>query len=189
VGSRSCAGPARAALDRALQLDYQDTSGDVLERAEVFATRGDVEALFVVPAAGTAWYRAAWQRLADSRLAGPEVAASLFAQPRPIYVNVPDTPFTSRKGDLDHFAAGTVAFGFTVTAEGRIEQLRLRQSVAPIDSLPEPVTKAFSEARYRPRLVAGQPIATPDHGYELRFSQDPRRATRRVKIGPVDQSR
>lgn len=189
VRSRSEPDLARASLDRALKLDYRDTAADVIERAEVFATRGDVEALFAEPAAGTAWYQAAWQRLADSRLAGPGTAAELFGQPRPIHVNVPDEPFTSRRGDFDHFAAGTVSFAFTVSSLGTIEQLRLRQSVAPLDSLPEPVMKAFREARYRPRLVSGQPVATPDHGFELRFSRDVTPATRRINVGTVEQQR
>ena len=72
---------------------------------------------------------------------------------------------------------------------GTIEQLRLRQSLAPMESVPDPVTRAFREARYRPRLVAGQPVATPDHGFELRFSRDARRATRKVNVGPVEQQR
>jgi len=189
VRSRSEPDLARASLDRALKLDYGDTAADVIERAEVFATRGDVEALFAEPAAGTAWYQAAWQRLADSRLAGPGTAAALFGQPKPIYVNVPDAPFTSRRGDIDHFAAGTVSFAFTVSSLGTIEQLRLRQSLAPMDSVPEPVTRAFREARYRPRLVAGQPLATPDHGFELRFSRDGGAATRAINVGTIEQQR
>ena len=189
VRSRSDEDLARASLERALQLDFPDTREGVLSRAEVFATRGDVEAIFVAPASGTSWYRTAWQRLADSKLAGPEAARAAFAQPTPIYVHVPDAPFRSRKGDIDHFAAGTVSFAFTVSALGTIEQLRLRQSVAPIDSLPEPVTEAFRDARYRPRLVAGEPVATPDHGFELRFSRDATRASRRINVGPVDQQR
>jgi len=189
VRSRSDVDVARAALERALNLDYQATRVDVIERAEVFATRGDVEALFAEPAAGTSWYRAAWQRLADSKLAGPGLANETFAQPKPIYINVPDEPFTSRRGDIDHFTAGTVSFGFTVSALGTIEQLRLRQSLAPMESVPDPVTRAFREARYRPRVVAGQPVATPDHGFELRFSRDASRATRKVSVGQVELQR
>lgn len=189
VRSRSEPDLARAVLERALALDYRDTAADVGERAEVFATRGDVEAVFAEPAAGTGWYKAAWQRLADSKLAGPAAAAALFGQPKPIYVNVPDAPFTSRKGEIDHFAAGIVSFAFTVSSVGTIEQLRLRQSLAPMDSVPEPVTRAFREARYRPRLVAGQPVATPDHGFELRFSRAGGVATRAINVGTIEQQR
>ncbi|MEQ1801457.1 MAG: hypothetical protein ABL989_06015 [Gammaproteobacteria bacterium] len=189
VRSRSDVDVARAALDRALKLDYRDTRDDVIERAAVFATRGDVEALFVEPAAGATWYRTAWQRLADSKRAGPDVANATFADPKPIYVNVPDEPFTSRRGEIDHFAAGTVSFGFTVTALGTIDELRLRQSLAPMESVPDPVTRAFREARYRPRLVAGEPVATPDHGFELRFSRDVSRAARKVRVGQVEPAR
>lgn len=189
VRGRSKAGVARAALDRALKLEYASTRADLLERAEVFAVRGDVEAVFDTPAAGTGWYRAAWRRLADSKLAGPEAANEFFGQPAPIYVNVPDKPFTSRKGDFEHFAAGTVAFGFTVSAEGVIEQLRLRESVAPIESLPGPAIAAFRQARYRPRVVAGEPVATPEHGFVLNFSRDEQLAKRRASFGQLDQAR
>jgi hypothetical protein len=189
VRSRSDADLARAVLDRALQLNFQATRADVLERAEVFAVRGDVEALFDTPSAGGGWYKAAWQKLADSRFAGPDIANEMFTQPKPVYVNVPDEPFTSRKGNLDHFTAGTVSFGFTVSALGVIEQLRLRQSQLPIDSIPRPVLEAFRDARYRPRLVAGQPVPTPDHGFALTFSTDERRARRRVSFGQLDHAR
>ncbi|MEO7386828.1 MAG: hypothetical protein ABIX37_07835 [Gammaproteobacteria bacterium] len=189
VRSRSDADVARSALDRALKLEYADTQADVLSRAEVFATRGDVEALFAEPAAGTSWYRAAWQRLADSKLAGPELARKMFAEPVPIYVNVPDAPFTSRRGNVDHFASGTVSFAFSVSPVGTVEQLRLRQSLVPMDSVPEPVTHAFRDARYRPRMVAGEPVATADHGFELRFTRQESAAKRRIIVGTMEEQR
>ena len=189
VRSRSEPELARAVLERALRLDYQATLADVLERAEVFAVRGDVESVFDTPSAGTGWYEAAWRKLADSTLAGPDVANEIFAKPKPVYVNIPNEPFRSRKDNLEQFTAGTVSFGFTVSAQGVIEDLRLRQSVAPIDSAPDPVLAAFREARYRPRLVAGQPVPTKDHGFELTFIADERRAKRKVTIGQVDEVR
>lgn len=189
VRSRSDPELARAVLERALDLDYQATLADVLERAEVFAVRGDVESLFDTPSAGAGWYEAAWRKLADSTLAGPDVANKTFAQPRPVYVQIPDEPFRSRKDNLEQFTAGTVSFGFTVSELGMIEDLRLRRTVLPIDSAPDPVLAAFREARYRPRLVAGRPVPTPDHGFELTFSTDERRAKRKVTIGQVDEVR
>lgn len=189
VRSRSDPELARASLERALTLDYQASLADVLERAEVFAVRGDVESVFDTPSTAVGWYEAAWRKLADSKLAGPDVADKTFGRPIPVYVNIPDEPFRSRKDNLEQFTAGTVSFGFTVSALGMIEDLRLRRSVLPIDSAPDPVVEAFREARYRPRLVAGRPVPTKDHGFDLTFSTDERRAKRKVTIGQVDEVR
>jgi len=189
VQSRSDEAGARAALEQALALDYPATRDGVLARAAALATRGDLEAVFRVPGAGNGWYRQAWDVVAASPLAGADLARRTFARPVPIRVTVPDAPFRSRRGNLEHFAAGTVAFAFTVSADGTIEDLRLQRSDAPMDSVPDPVLRAFRQARYRPRLVGGEPVATPDHGFELRFRQDATRSPRPVTVGPVDQQR
>lgn len=189
VQSGSDEAVARAALDRALALDYPGTRDGVIARAEALATRGDVESVFVAPGEGARWYRDAWRELASSPLAGPGLAGRTFARPVPIRVNVPEAPFRSRRGNVEHFAAGTVAFSFTVTALGIVGDLRLQRADVPMDSVPDPVLRAFRQARYRPRLVGGEPVATPDHGFELRFRQDTTRSPRPVTVGPADQQR
>jgi len=179
---------ARAALDRALALPAGTTPEATRERAEGFAVRGDWEVLFGDPAASAGWYRAAWQRLADSTWFGRAQANDAFGQPVPIVVELPDKPFASLRRDSDFFAAGVVAFGFTVTPTGTIEDLVLRRNLSPVGAAPDPVVKAMRKARYRPRIQGGVPVATTGHGYEVRFARDPTLQPRKVRAGPNDQS-
>jgi len=80
-----------------------------------------------------------------------------------------------------------VVFGFTVTAEGMLEDIVLRQNLGPVGAVPDPLAKALRKARYRPRIRGGTPVATPGHGYEVRFERDPRLRPRKASIGPIDQ--
>lgn len=178
---------AHAAVDRALALTLGTTREDTRERAEAFAVRGDWELVFGLPPAGAAWYRAAWQRIADSTWFGRRDADEAFGQPIPIVVDIPDKPFASLRRDPDFFAAGVVTFGFTVTPEGTLEDVVLRRNLSPTGSVPDPLEKALRRARYRPRIQGGVPVATPGHGYEVRFERDPKLQPRKVRIGPIDQ--
>ncbi|MBL8225171.1 MAG: hypothetical protein JNM50_07575 [Chromatiales bacterium] len=178
---------AHRAIDRAMALTLGTTRDDTRERAEAFAVRGDWEVVFGLPPAGASWYRAAWQRLADSTWFGRSAADEAFGQPVPIVVDIPDKPFASLRRDPDFFAAGVVAFGFTVTPEGTLEDIVLRRNLSPTGSVPDPLEKALRQARYRPRIQGGMPVATPDHGYEVRFERDPRLRPRKASVGPIDQ--
>lgn len=178
---------ALAALDRALALPTGTTQEATRERAEGFAVRGDWEVVFGDPLASAGWYRAAWQRLADSTWFGRGQANDAFGQPVPIVVKLPEQPFASQRRESDFFAAGVVAFGFTVTPTGTIEDLVLRRNLSPVGAAPDPVAKAMRKARYRPRIQNGVPISTEGHGYEVRFARDPTLPPRRVQPGPIDQ--
>jgi hypothetical protein len=181
------AGPARAALDRALDLIVGSNRDDVLERAQAFVTRGDWEVVFGEPAAAAAWYRAGWRKLADSSHFGADGANATFREPVPLVVTVPAKPFASLRREPDFYAPGTVAYGFTVTAEGAVTDLTLRRNTAPTDALPLPLERALRRARYRPAIVDNSPRATPGHGYEFRFSSDASQPARSIRGGPIDQ--
>jgi hypothetical protein len=159
----------------------------VRERAEALAVRGDWEVVFGDPAASAPWYRAAWRQLADSPWFGRAKANDAFGQPVPIVVEIPEKPFASLRREPDFFAAGVVAFGFTVTPTGGIDDLVLRRNLSPVGAAPEPVARAMAKARYRPRVQGGMPVATVGHGYEVRFARDPTLQPRRVSPGPIDQ--
>jgi hypothetical protein len=178
---------AHRAIDRAMALTLGTTREDTRERAEAYAVRGDWEVVFGLPPGGASWYRAAWQRLADSTWFGRSAADEAFGQPVPIVVDIPDKPFASLRRDPDFFAAGVVTFGFTVTPEGTLEDIVLRRNLSPTGSVPDPLEKALRQARYRPRIQGGVPVATPGHGYEVRFERDPTLQPRKVRIGPIDQ--
>lgn len=186
INDRAKAEEAAAALARARSLDYPSSRESLLARSDALATQGDWEVVFGDPAASRGWYEAAWRTLADSTLAGPREANQRFAVPRPLSVRIPAEPFRSLKGGQEHFATGRVSFGFTVTPEGQVEALRIREVLAPVESLPDPVLKAFKDARYRPRVLGGRPQATVDHGYVLRLRDDPGLQPRKVKFGVLD---
>ena len=63
---------------------------------------------------------------------------------------------------------GAITFTFTVTEQGLVDGLRIKEQDLNRNSLPTPIVQAFREARYRPRVVDGKPVATADQ--ESRFS-------------------
>ena len=156
-----------AALERAIALPSAATPGDVVERAQILASRGDHSVVFGHLAASGADYAAAWKMIAlDPRL-GTAVANEIFARPLPLYVNIPVEAFSGVKGGT-HNSRGEITFAFTVTEQGLVDGLRIKDQELDSNSLPTPTVQAFREARYRPRVVDGKPLATADQ--EFRFS-------------------
>jgi len=81
-----------AALERGIALPSAATAGDVVERAQILASRGDHSVVFGRLAASGADYAAAWKMIAlDPRL-GTAVANEIFARPLQLYVNSPSRP-------------------------------------------------------------------------------------------------
>ncbi len=162
-----------AAIERAIALPPATTTGDVVERAQMLASRGDHSVVFGDPAASGPDYTAAWKMIAlDPRL-GAAVANETFARPLRLYVNVPVEAFSGVKGGT-HNSRGEITFAFTVTEQGLIDGLRIKDQELDRNSLPTPLVQAFREARYRPRVVDGKPVATADQEYRFRVGIDRR---------------
>lgn len=166
---------SRAFLDRALDLPAGQDPDAQLERAMILASLGDHEIVFGDPTASGAYYSRAWRLAADHPLLGTAVANRLFATPLPLYVKVPSEPF---RGSIvrseymvagDYFADGAITFEFIVTAEGLVDELHIHDKDIELGILPTPIVKAFQNARYRPRVLDGQPVPTPDQQFSMEF--------------------
>lgn len=106
-------------------------------------------------------YHDAWQVLAAP---GGPGAQSLAAPVQLAYIP-PQTSWPNRVSDPLGRGEFFVELGFTVTAEGRIEQVStIASEVAP--GATRTVAMALKRARYRPRIVDGEPVET--HGLVLR---------------------
>lgn len=160
---------ARDVLDRALTLPMEPTTADIIERSRVLAVLGDHAVVFGSTSSGTAHYTEAWQTIARYPELGPKVANQYFGNPAILYLSIPSEPFQGTKGG-QHYGAGRLTFGFTVTADGLVDEPKIIEKALPSQSLPGPIVQAFRRARYRPRVIDGVPVATS--GQEFRFQFD-----------------
>lgn len=171
IADQDDADEASAALNRALALDLGTGPAAATEKSKILAALGDHAVVFGEPGASREHYVAAWEALARQAQLGPRVANGAFDRPIPLHVDIPSEPFRHRKGG-SNFDEGTLDFGFTVTADGRIEDLVIANRKISPDNLPTPVIQAFKRARYRPRVQDGAPVATPDEHYRINFALD-----------------
>jgi hypothetical protein len=159
---------AKATLDRALGLEFDGAPDHRALQSAVHAALGDHAVVFAEAGASTAHYEAAWQALASATADGDQAAAAEFALPVPLRINIPAEPFVQAKGS-SFFGEGEVVFTFTVRPDGHVADVAILRKDLPIASLPTPVLKAFMQARYRPQMADGHPVATVDQQYRIIF--------------------
>lgn len=100
-------------------------------------------------------YRQAWQEL--SAPGSPGTAA--LSEPARLVFIAPPGSWRRRDGDPTGVTEYWVELDFTVTADGRVEDIRTIQAdVAP--STEKSVVNSVRKARYRPRFVDGEPVLT-----------------------------
>lgn len=158
---------ALSSLKRANALPLGVGPGALVEHAQIVASLGDYSIVFGDPAASGEHYSAAWKLIALSPELGAAVANQIFSRPVPLNVSMSDTPF--RAVDVKRPGRGEITLGFTITAQGLVEDLRILDQQMD-SSLLAPAVQAFRRARYRPRIVDGQPLATPEQQFKLQFS-------------------
>jgi len=74
----------------------------------------------------------------------------------------------------DSFETGTMAFSFTVSASGRVANLQHLETQPPqITDFDTVVARSLRRLIYRPRIVDGQMVDTPDVIYEHQFFYRP----------------
>jgi hypothetical protein len=159
---------AKAALDRALTLDFDEAPDHAALKATVQIALGDYAVVGAAAGSGAPHYEAAWRTLSGASRDGAEAAAERFALPAPLRINIPPEPFTQIKGG-DFFATGEVVFTFTVGADGHLADVAVLRKDLPVASLPTPVLKAFRQARYRPRMEDGRTVPTLGQEYRIIF--------------------
>lgn len=102
-------------------------------------------------------YRDAWS--AFSAPGGPGTA--IMSAPAQLYYKAPSSSVRRPDQDEDAVKERFVEVLFTVTPEGRVTDTRVSATDAS-ESQERSVTTALRRARYRPRFVDGNPVATTD---------------------------
>lgn len=172
TAQRSKRDQAEKALQRALQLRYGSSADEALAKAESLASLADLRVVFGPADESTAFYTAAWRTIAGHGELGNGGANAYFGSVRRLFIAKPD--FITDIGSID--------LTFTVTAMGSLEDVRIADSDVPesTDTLSGGTAavkaaawQATGRSRYRPRVLDGIPVATPDSSLSLEYCIDP----------------
>lgn len=169
------AAEAEQALQRALGLKFTGSRDDVITRAEAVASLGDLRVVFGRPEDATNLYVAAWQAIAASPVLGAPAANAYFREPRQLYM--PDLETIAHEGSVD--------LRYTVTHLGTTDAALLTgddlaftdsESLGGKSSVLNAAWRSIRQARYRPRVVDGVAVPTPDRTLSLEYCVDSIRA-------------
>ncbi len=171
IAQRTRTDEAERSMQRALGLEYGPGPDHAYLRAEALATTADLRVVFGTPADSATGYAAAWQTLAGHPQLGPAAANRYFGRVRQLYLSTPENVAN----------LGTVDLGYTVTASGTVDEVRIRDNaIAATDGRSEAIRSevgasmwtALRRSRYRPRVVDGEPVATADLSFAAEFCLD-----------------
>jgi hypothetical protein len=163
---------AERAMQRAMALDFGPGSADAYIRGEVLATSADVQVVFGKPEDSSPLYTEAWQAIAKHERLGATAANQYFGKVRRLFLATPDNIAN----------IGTVDLAYTVTPIGTVDAVRILDNAVPaIDGADMTVKsevgadmwRAMRRSRFRPRIVDGAPVATPDLSFAAEFCLDP----------------
>jgi tetratricopeptide (TPR) repeat protein len=142
--------------ERALRLALQalDNTDDHRTRGETLVELGDWHIATNSQAKAHESYREAWQQL---QRAGD---TELLDSPRLLAYRPPSASISRTRLNPESAEVREVEYRFTVMPDGRLSDFEQVESTAP-DSIARAVLTSLRRARYSPRLVDGQPVATP----------------------------
>ncbi|MDP6436549.1 MAG: hypothetical protein QF790_02015 [Gammaproteobacteria bacterium] len=166
IYQRTQADDAAQVMELTQELDYPATAEGVAMHAQALAVSGDVQVVFGKEEKAADFYRNAWQLLAD--FLGPAEANRFFGREALLVFNFPDNPARGKSGEA-YFESGTVTSEFTVLPNGRLKDVEFRSDIAKLDDTE--FYKASRRARYRPRVVDGEPVSTADVIYKYRYQR------------------
>jgi tetratricopeptide (TPR) repeat protein len=157
-------GDAEEALERVVAIIDKTPEASVEERVSAYVNLGDWYIRSNEAQAAREMYGRAWNLLDGSEelvlrreeLFGQPV--TLAFPPMPAYVPIPPTPF--REIDYRELSERYVDIEFTVRDDGRVSDVKIADADAPL-SHTFYVRRRMYEAIYRPRVVDGEPVATP----------------------------
>ncbi len=132
------------------------------ERAEAFAVLGDAELAAGRDESALRYYSEAFGALGDN-----EAGEALFGSPRMVNFIPPAGPVDWGSRRNRAYAWGSITARFRLSARGRAEQIQITASDPP-GLMDARYVERLAEAVFRPRLVAGAPVATP----RLRYSHE-----------------
>ncbi len=158
---------AKQALMRARDLEYpDDIEADILQ-VQVLSSLGDYYTVYEEPGPALELYEQAWHLMADNESIGADYANRQFANVMQLYFNSPDQPANSGKGG-DYFTDGHVLMKFTVARTGHLEDIEILER-KPLQMDKEQFYKAARKARYRPRIVDGEVVATSEQRFKFTY--------------------
>jgi TonB family protein len=143
------------ALQLALKELLQEQPPNYARRGETWVDLGDWYLVSGDAPKAAESYRHAWKELQQNG------STALLSQPRVLAYRPPPASATRSRIEPRDAEEHHVDLRFTVTADGRIIDVRLTESDAP-EAQQKAVLNALKRARYGPRLEDGEPVATTD---------------------------
>jgi len=156
---------ARRRLEEMLELD---AAFSALERARSLAVLGDWSLATGREEPGLAHYRAAYATLATVDAAA---ATALFATPALINFVPPAGP-VDRAAGISSYEWGSITAVFEISANGRASSVEIVAATPP-GLMNARYGRRLMESYFRPRLVAGEPVATTQVRFTHRFRYFP----------------
>jgi len=133
-----------------------------VERAEALAVLGDAALAAGRDEDALRYYGEAYGALGDN-----EAAEAFFGSPRMVNFIPPPGPVDWGARRNRAYAWGSITARFTLSARGRAEQIQITASDPP-GLMDARYVERLAEAVFRPRIVAGAPVATA----RLRYSHE-----------------
>jgi tetratricopeptide (TPR) repeat protein len=165
-------GESDAAYTRLVSILEHNSEIDPIERGLSLAVLGDWASVDGDPLAARDYYRRAWEALA----AKPDVdAEAFFAQPVMIDFVAPLSA-VDRGAQSKPYTWTSIVFEFDLSADGRVMNVRTVGAAEPPPSLVTRYSRRLRETHFRPRLVAGEPVAVDDvqftHYFRVYVNED-----------------
>ena len=157
-------GDSSSARRRIQQILESSTNATPVQRANALAVLGDWELVRGRTEAAHDYYRQAFESLRPEELSA---AGDVFGTPRLINFVPPPSPVDLR-GDRGPYAWGFIELLFSVSADGQAAGIVVTETI-PVDYLERRYARQLAEARFRPRLVDGEPVATEAVSYSHGF--------------------
>lgn len=162
---------AEQALNRALDIARAQTPPVPELEALLLLDLGDWNMAVTRRNSALSRYTEAWHRLSDAEN-GEELRARWFSRPAAVTSPQPSWLGVSQRGAEPGLEDGRVVAGYTVTEQGRAEDILIIES-HPAGLKDTTVRRTLRSHRFRPRFEAGEPVAAPDQTYIFEFGFRP----------------
>jgi tetratricopeptide (TPR) repeat protein len=146
------------AYSRLISILEQNEDIAAVERGLSLAVLGDWATVTGDTLAAGGYYKRAWEALSSQ----PDIDIdTYFAQPVIIDFIAPLTA-VDRGARSRPYAWAAIVFEFDLSADGRVSNVRTVGAEAPLGVLESRYNRRLRETHFRPRIVAGEPVATND---------------------------
>ena len=150
------------ALERAVGIVDRQPKPAPLQIADVRTQMGDWYQTRLQPERALPHYKLAWAAAEQApAVDGKSLRELLFGKPVLLHYVRPTDWDRYAKKPADEVVARTVEIDLTVSAEGRVRARKIVSNEGDTH-MAEEALEAADSARYRPRLVDGNPVETPD---------------------------